>query len=417
MNCLENLKWRCSKGHEWFASLNTIRNRGTWCRQCAIAALRLSLKDAQAVALAREGMCLSAEYLNSRMHLRWRCSKGHEWPASLNTVKNKGCWCPGCAGRMPLSLTRAQELALKRGGRCLSNKYINNKKNLKWQCSKGHKWSASLNSIKNHGSWCPHCVVEASRLSLRDAQAVALSRRGTYLSIEYVGATAPMKWQCSKGHKWIASLNQIKNRGSWCPQCAGNAPLSLKVAQDVAAFKGGACLSKKYLNNKKKLKWKCREGHAWSASLNRVKDAGTWCPECSAGSSEREVRRILEHSIFPGKSFRKCRPKFLSTDRGGRLELDGYCEELGIAFEYQGEQHYHRKSYFHRGKRGSFENQVARDALKLARCREVGVELLIVPYFKTDTEAHLRTLLAFPEKMGIDTWLQTRTADPPSHES
>ena len=72
--------------------------------------------------------------------------------------------------------------------------------------------------------------------------------------------------------------------------------------------------------------------------------------------------------------------------------MDGYCPELGIAFEYQGEQHYNPKSWFHHDKK-SFENLVARDKEKVDRCAEAGVRLLIVPYFEENPEALLRQSL------------------------
>ena len=369
VNCMDHLHWSCSKSHVWSASLHSIKNKRSWCPHC-VGKAPLSLKVAQDLASARGGTCISARYVNNKKCLRWRCGKGHEWSASLDSVKNQNSWCPHCAGKAPLSLSIAQDIALRRGGRCLATGYVNSRENLKWSCSKGHSWLASLSSIKNKDSWCPHCVGMAP-LSLRVAQDLAVARDGRCLSAKYENCLRPLRWRCKKGHEWSASLNSIKNYGTWCPNCAGKAPLSLNVAQDLALAKEGRCLSTRYVNNRKHLMWSCRQGHKWSASLDSIKNRGTWCPHCAGGNSEREVRRILERKIFPGTSFRKCRPEFLRTHRGGRLELDGYCEELGVAFEFQGEQHYNPKSWWNRGWTRSFEDLVARDKMKLARCREL----------------------------------------------
>ena len=37
--------------------------------------------------------------------------------------------------------------------------------------------------------------------------------------------------------------------------------LTIKDMQELAKARGGKCLSKKYVNGRVKLKWKCAEGH------------------------------------------------------------------------------------------------------------------------------------------------------------
>jgi len=95
---------------------------------------------------------------------------------------------------------------------------------------------------------------------------------------------------------------------------------------------------------------------------------------------ETECRRVLE-KIFKQR-FIKSRPKFLNNPvTGGRynLELDGYCELLKLAFEYNGRQHYEYTSYFHKNKE-DFLNQKYRDVIKKSMCKDNGVNLIEVPY-------------------------------------
>ena len=370
----------------WFGRKESFSVRST-----AKVRRRLSLKDAQDVALTRGGACLSTGYINNITHMLWKCKDGHQWLASFANV-SRGSWCPDCAGNKRLSLQNAQDVAIAKGGAVLSTEYVNSKSKLLWRCGKGHEWLDSLRKI-SRGSWCPYCLGKAR---LEHAQDIAALRQGLCVSTEYVNCMRHLRWQCKDGHEWLASLSSVKDGGSWCPHCAGNARLTLNDAQDVAAAKGGKCLSTRYVNNKKHLMWRCADGHEWSASLNMIKSRSSWCPECATGSSERKIRSILEYKLFPGKSFKKCRPPFLRSSLGTRLELDGYCPELGIAFEYQGEQHYDPKSYFQRGRQGSFENLIARDKFKAQRCKEVGVQLLVVPCFEKDPESLLRQLLDMP---------------------
>ncbi len=56
-----------------------------------------------------------------------------------------------------LTIEEMQSLAKKRGENCLLKKYIDNKTNLLWQCSKEHIWKAKPNYVK-YGTWCPYCA-------------------------------------------------------------------------------------------------------------------------------------------------------------------------------------------------------------------------------------------------------------------
>jgi hypothetical protein len=56
------------------------------------------------------------------------------------------------------------------------------------------------------------------------------------------------------------------------------------------------------------------------------------------------------------------------------MELDGYCEELKIAFEHQGIQHYKHVKHF-----GSTDEIQSRDKLKRILCKNKGIELIEIP--------------------------------------
>ncbi|GIS50931.1 MAG: hypothetical protein Ct9H90mP25_3650 [Gammaproteobacteria bacterium] len=44
-----------------------------------------------------------------------------------------GDWCPECAGTIRLSIAEMQQMAEERGGKCLSDKYVDLSTKVKWQ--------------------------------------------------------------------------------------------------------------------------------------------------------------------------------------------------------------------------------------------------------------------------------------------
>jgi hypothetical protein len=131
-------------------------------------------------------------------------------------------------------------------------------------------------------------------------------------------------------------------------------------------------------------------------SLFRIGKKGTWSkgfrngfvipktpgrrpPQESKG--ELECRRVLEKMF--NKPFPKSRPNFLrnpvtSYNTDNNLELDCYNEELKIAVEYNGIQHYKYIPFFHKNKE-AFQNQKYRDYMKREICEKNGIKLIEVP--------------------------------------
>ena len=95
-------------------------------------------------------------------------------------------------------------------------------------------------------------------------------------------------------------------------------------------------------------------------------------------------------TIF-AKSFPEVRPEFLTNPETydpkyperSRLELDGFNEELMVAFEYNGQQHYewseNVRTKFKMSKR-DFVQQCRRDIFKKEVCKAMDIILLIIPY-------------------------------------
>lgn len=86
-----------------------------------------------------------------------------------------------------------------------------------------------------------------------------------------------------------------------------------------------------------------------------------------------------------GKKFEQAHPKWLIY-KGKHLELDGYNEELGLAFEVQGPQHT-RFDYKYDKDYSEYYNRLLNDHAKRKLCLENGVHLIVIDY--TVTKHHV----------------------------
>lgn len=184
----------------------------------------------------------------------------------------------------------------------------------------------------------------------------------------------------------------------------------------IVKDRGGVCFSD-YVNSREKLKLQCKYGHSFSMCWNKIQ-RGQWCPVCSKGISERICKAYFER-IF-GKEFRTVRPKWLVGDKGRPLELDGYCEELQIAFEHNGSQHYKKASNI---SNYEFKRLQFNDRIKKELCKKNGVKLIVIPELFVQIkpqnlssflkEEFRKQEIIFPdyEEMNIDEIYQNRNVE------
>lgn len=69
----------------------------------------------------------------------------------------------------------------------------------------------------------------------------------------------------------IKNLIKLKSQHSY----------TIEDMQSLAEMHGGKCISRKYRGLVRKLKWKCKDGHAFEAMPSIIKHHNQWCPECT----------------------------------------------------------------------------------------------------------------------------------------
>ena len=105
---------------------------------------------------------------NSSKKVWWKCSKGHEWQATIGS-RNSGIGCPYCAGKLAImgetdlltiNPTLANDWNYEKNGNLKPEIFTaNSGKKVWWKCSKGHEWQATIAS-RNNGNGCPYCYKE-----------------------------------------------------------------------------------------------------------------------------------------------------------------------------------------------------------------------------------------------------------------
>jgi hypothetical protein len=232
--------WKCKKGHEWEAVIHS-RSYGKKCPYCSGQKVNHENSLAALIpALAGEWSnerndCITPDTIASRSNKRvwWRCSKGHEWRATVYS-RAKGSKCPFCVSRAVCSenslLAVMPELSSEwhptKNGTLQPDMVLpKSSRTVWWKCKNGHEWQALLSNRAN-GSLCPYCqgklASKENCLSLVNpklAQEWHPTKNGRLTPGELTPKSARrVWWKCKLDHEWKASVSD-RAGGTECPYC------------------------------------------------------------------------------------------------------------------------------------------------------------------------------------------------------
>lgn len=303
----KKLLWRCSKGHEWEATVAN-RSNGNNCPYCSNRKILPGFNDLTTTnpKLAKEispnSKVRAAEITTfSNKKVLWKCSKSHEWESTVYS-RSKGSGCPYCSGRKVLVgfndlATTNPKLAkdISPNSEVKANEITerSNKKVL-WRCNKGHEWEATVANYSN-GCGCPYCSNKKVLIGFNDLEtinpklAMEVSPNSKIKATKVTaGSEKKLLWRCSKGHEWEAKVYQ-RSSGNDCPYCSGRntivgindlATVNPFLAKEVSLDSKIKATEVKAFSNKKLL-WRCSKGHEWEARVSDRSSRSTGCPYCS----------------------------------------------------------------------------------------------------------------------------------------
>ena len=333
--------------------------------------------------LAKYSLTLLGEYKGVDKPLKLLCNKcGVEFSRSLDNLRR--IKQHNCSNTEKFRIAQA-EIYIEKHGHRLAAPIKTLDKPAPLECATCNAKSKIIFSdFKRLKIKCISCSQNSKLAKIR---ARAESKGGELLSTKFISGKTKYEFKCSEGHKWEA----IDTGKSWCPKCAGKGK-GIDDIQSLVDKRGGKLISKKFIGVDKKYEFECSIGHQFSMTFAKMQ-SGQWCSICSKGSKSEELVRVTMEQIF-GVKFKRVRPDWLKNDLNVPMELDGYAEELGIAFEYQGRQHYEEMNYL-------IDQDLKRiqknDKLKSRLCAERGVSLFIFTH-----EENYRNFPRIAEKQAIE---------------
>lgn len=221
--------------------------------------------------------CPEPQFLGwNRLH-RFLCERGHEFRATpARVVRTLNC-CPECQDEHSIEQLRAKAAEL--GIECLDERWLGRSHPYRFRCGCGHEWRHRPSMMA-----CPKCFAEPKHKPRREInidtlRQLAADRGGVCLSEAYHGSRQCYHMRCANGHEWHPEGARVL-AGQWCARCASDARrVNLGVAIDLARQHRGLCLSSKCTSGTAELFWRCEREHVWGASLHDVRN-GRWCQEC-----------------------------------------------------------------------------------------------------------------------------------------
>ena len=396
--CGANIKipHRCKKcGNVWSTLPSTVL-RGKGCPSCAKEVRRRKhtkttseyIKELKNIT---SDIVLVDEYKNCKTPVTHYCKKHNiYWKATPNNIL-QGCGCQQCLKEKIGNKNRKtnseyiKELKEKKKQIIPLEQYIDALTPILHKCLVcNFEWKARPANVLNH-TGCPNCSGRQKKTSEKYKKELQEINSNIIPLENYINVNHPIKHLCLvHNFEWNTTPASIL-QGCGCPQCSkekvGNALRKTKdqYIEELKHTGKNIILVDDYINSLTPVTHKCTVcGFSWKVAPARIL-YDTGCPHCNISKGEAAIEKWLiskNISYIPQKRFDHCKDK-------RTLPFDFYLPDLNKAIEYDGEQHFKSVKYF--GGEQHLKYLKNHDKIKDNFCKENGIPLLRIPYYKFDS--------------------------------
>lgn len=331
---------------------------------------------------------LSTEYLNNKQYLVFE-KNGYKYYNTYNGFiksDNFKKW----SSKNPYSIENINLYLKENDISCKAIPQEYNYDNMKFQCSCGNIYEASLSNVIKTQHFCPKCGRKHSAINHRKDKIFfeKLDELNLSLLDEYHGMKCSYYFKTYDGYifKSVArNLINIDNLQLFYYHINNKYSLQnmkLYLKQNHPKIK---LLSLEYKGAKETYQFQCACGNTFHANWQWfLRGIGTKCPQCTKKISSLELKTkewLEENNIkyIPQKIFEECKDINL-------LRFDFYLPDYDSVIEVDGSQHYFPVNFngdMDKAKE-NFEKNKKHDIIKDDFCKKYNIKILRLPYFDFD---------------------------------
>jgi hypothetical protein len=221
----------------------------------------------------------------------------------------------------------------------LEKKYVNNRTKMKYQCKCGNKSEITFRDFKT-GRRCRKCS-GSEKFTYKYVYNYFQEQNCELLEKKYVNNRTKMKYKCKCKNNSKITFGHFKD-GERCKKCSGKEKLTYEYVKQYFEDNNCKLLEEKYINNNTKMKYKCKCKNKSEITFRHFKD-GKRCKKCSG--SEKFTYKYV-YNYFKEQNCKLLEKKYYNTDKPMKYKCN--CKNIS-------------KISFYSFKRGS-------------RCRECGTK-------------------------------------------
>lgn len=217
-------------------------------------------------------------------------------------------------------------------------------------------------------------------------QRIAQFKGGELLSNKYINAKTKYLFKCKKGHQFTLTADKVTGRGDWCPYCAGRYGNFREKYRKIIEDKNNGIMFSDYINGHTPIVCACENGHVFEVTPANLL-GGRWCPDCRTSYGERAIQYYLDKRKIPYQrqyTFNDLRGKNRPLSFDFAVFDDN--NNLRCLIEYDGEQHFRPLRHSKNKKRNleKFHQTQLNDKRKNEYCKVNNIRLIRISFFDVD---------------------------------